>query len=209
MPTGYTAGILDGKITTFPQFAKLCMRAFGATIHMRDDDMEEEYKERTPGTYHTENLLKARQALIDVELLSDAEIISNQIAELKDSQQHYENAIIKIQADRIKLDEMLQEAQAWEPPTAEHAGIKEFMISQIKSTIDFDCSGNYYNEALLKVNYELETLSAASVRASIIEKANKDIAYHTKELNEEIERCNKANQWVADLLNSFNAVPAK
>lgn len=40
MPTGYTAGILDNKITTFSEFALLCSRAFGATIHMREDDLD-------------------------------------------------------------------------------------------------------------------------------------------------------------------------
>ena len=39
MPTGYTAGILEGKIKTFPEFAKICMRAFGAAIHMRDNGL--------------------------------------------------------------------------------------------------------------------------------------------------------------------------
>ena len=30
MPTGYTAGIIDGKTETFQDFEKQCMRAFGA-----------------------------------------------------------------------------------------------------------------------------------------------------------------------------------
>lgn len=37
MPTGYTAGIIDGKINTFRDFALVCVKAFGAAIHMRDE----------------------------------------------------------------------------------------------------------------------------------------------------------------------------
>ena len=32
MPTGYTAGIEDGKITTGKEFLKLCTRGFGIAI---------------------------------------------------------------------------------------------------------------------------------------------------------------------------------
>ena len=44
MPTGYTAGIIDGKTETFQEFAKQCMRNFGACIHMRDENMGKEYE---------------------------------------------------------------------------------------------------------------------------------------------------------------------
>ena len=37
MPTGYTADIQDGKITTLREYALSCARAFGALIMMRDD----------------------------------------------------------------------------------------------------------------------------------------------------------------------------
>ena len=46
MPTGYTAGIIDGKTETFQDFAKQCMRAFGVTIHMRDENMDKGYELR-------------------------------------------------------------------------------------------------------------------------------------------------------------------
>lgn len=29
MPTGYTADLVDGKMNTVEEYAKLCMRAFG------------------------------------------------------------------------------------------------------------------------------------------------------------------------------------
>lgn len=40
MPTGYTVGIADGKITTFEQYAMTCARAFGALVMMRDDPFD-------------------------------------------------------------------------------------------------------------------------------------------------------------------------
>ena len=37
MPTGYTAGVQDGSIKTFKDYASLCARAFTALIELRDE----------------------------------------------------------------------------------------------------------------------------------------------------------------------------
>ena len=39
MPTGYTAYIKDGDITTGKDFLKLCLRNFGVAIDMRDEPL--------------------------------------------------------------------------------------------------------------------------------------------------------------------------
>ena len=57
MPTGYTNGILNGEIKTFDEFAKQCIRAFGAAIHMRDDDFNKEYEKRKPDNYYINSFL--------------------------------------------------------------------------------------------------------------------------------------------------------
>lgn len=77
MPTGYTEGIMNGKITTFPQFAKLCMRAFGATIHLRDESLDSEYEPRVPSDYHSKEIERAKKNIIDAKKLSDEEIIDS------------------------------------------------------------------------------------------------------------------------------------
>jgi len=63
MPTGYTAGIINGETETFQDFAKDCMRAFGATMHMRDDDMDKDYVPRTPSDYHTKQIQSSEDNL--------------------------------------------------------------------------------------------------------------------------------------------------
>ena len=57
MPTGYTAGILDGTVKDFNEFAKKCSRAF--MIHLRDEPFDSEYKKREPSDYHSKNLKEA------------------------------------------------------------------------------------------------------------------------------------------------------
>ena len=40
MATGYTYPVVEGKITEFSEFALGCARAFGAFMHMRDDNSD-------------------------------------------------------------------------------------------------------------------------------------------------------------------------
>jgi hypothetical protein len=204
MPTGYTAGILDGKITTFSQFAKQCMRAFGATIHMRDDDMDAEYVKRTPSEYHIKEIEKAKQLLRDAETLSDETIIANKRAELEENKKYHIERIEKAKIAAKSLNAILKDVMAWQPPTSEHTGIKNFMIEQIQTTIDHDGSSDYNEDQLSKIEVELLTLNAKSIREGMIAKAKKDFKYHTKEYNEDVKRCEKSNQWVTDLIDSLS-----
>ena len=203
MPTGYTAGILDGKITTFQQFAKQCMRAFGATIHMRDDDMDAEFQKRTPSDYYINEISKAKKSLKDAEKLSDKVIISIKKKELEKDKKYHIKSIKKIKIDAKKMNKILKDIEAWQPPTSDHTGIKEFMIEQITTTIDFDCKTKYHDEGLAKIESELLKLNAKHIRKEMVAKAKKDLAYHTKQYNEDVERCNKSNKWVDDFISSL------
>jgi len=203
MPTGYTEGILDGKIATFPQFAKQCMRAFGATIHMRDDDMDAEITQRTPSNYLRTEIEKAKQLLKDSETLSDEVIIKNKKEKLEKNKEYHLKAIAKAKVDTKNMNNILKDVRKWQPPTPDHTGIKDFMIDQIKKTIDFDCKTKYHDEELAKIELDLLTLNASEIRKGMITNAKKDFEYNTKKYNEDVERCDKSNQWVADFIESL------
>jgi hypothetical protein len=203
MPTGYTAGIIDGKIKTFPEFAKLCMRAFGATIHMRDDSMEAEFVPREPSKYYTEQIEKANQQLKQARELSDKEIVSLRKSQLEESKKYHLESIERAKESRKALSEILMEAENYEPPTGNHIGIKEFMIQQVKDTIAQDCNTSYHDNNLEKIANELLSLNPAVIRFQMIADAEKNISYHKKESAEEVKRCNDSNKWVEDFLTSI------
>jgi hypothetical protein len=77
MPTGYTAGIIDGEITTFEQFATQCSRAFGATIHMRDNPLDSPYEPRTPSQYYVNSLQSQREKLEETKTMTDEAIVQD------------------------------------------------------------------------------------------------------------------------------------
>jgi hypothetical protein len=111
MPTAYTSGILDGKITTFPQFAKQCTRAFGATIHMRDDHMDAEIVPRTASDYYLNQMEEAKRLLKDAEILSDELIIENRKEELQKSKEYHLNAITKANVDTKNMENILKDVR--------------------------------------------------------------------------------------------------
>ncbi len=203
MPTGYTQGILDGSTKTFNDFAKLCMRAFGATIHMRDDSLDAEYVPDKPSEYHLKAIEQALQLLDDSKNLSDEEIIARRKANLEESKTYHLQSIEKAKEGLLKLTDFLEKAKEYEPPTYDHVGIKKFMIEQITGTIDWDTKTKYHDEALEKINAELSNLNAGDIRNGMKATAIKDLAYHETEHQKDIERIESRNKWVEDYINSL------
>lgn len=204
MPTGYTAGIIDGKITTFPQFAKRCMRAFGACMHMRDDNMDKEYEPRIPSDYHIKELEKARAKVKQVESLSDVQIVKIVTKKLEGEKSKHLEQIAEINKAKTKLEEILNKALEFKPPTAEHEALKLFMVDQLRITLDHDADPSYYEKRLAQIQVELKSINATQARLSMMEDANKNIAYHLERHEEEVKRCADSNAWVESLLGALN-----
>ena len=196
MPTGYTADVQDGKITEFADFAMACARAFGACISMRDDPHDAAIPDEfEPSDYNAKALADASIKLAALEALTPEE---------RQSAADNENAAaLKAwndrAADRIQRREryeaMLEKVNAWTPPTTDHDGLKEFMIEQLSSSIEFDCRDSYDKKPSPK--------GVADWYADAIASANNAIAYHAKAQAEEVERAQKRTNWVTDLRASL------
>lgn len=204
MPTGYTARIIDGKISNFQQFAKLCMRNFGATIHMRDESLDAEYTPRTPGTYYQDQIDKFNLELSIIKNMTAEEIISKKVKSLTESQEYHLNAINIANENRKILSALLEDARNFSPPTENHHGIKAFMIEQLESTIDFDCKTEYHEEKLREIKSQLENLDSETTIKELSEAAEKSLAYHKQSLKEEEDRCKESNDWVSEFLKAIN-----
>lgn len=206
MPTGYTIGIINGETKTFQEFAKQCMRAFGATIHMINESMDKEYEPRTPSDYHIKAIEEAKERLKQAETLTDAELIEMRIKKLEESKKYHLESIAKTKTVRAKLEEFLAQAIEFKAPTPEHEGLRKFMIEQLQSTIDFDGKTDYHDKALVEIQMELKNIDAKQIRFLMIAYAHTDITYHLKNHEEELKRCADANAWVETLLDSLACV---
>lgn len=203
MPTGYTAGILDGEIMTFEQFAKSCMRAFGATIHMRDEPHDKPYQKQTPSEYHKKSISKLEKRLKEIKELSDDQLKAKIIEDKKNELLDCEATIKERKEHRKKLNSMLKKARCWNPPTAEHLGIKNFMINQLTDTIKIDCAVPYYEKRIKEIDSFLNDFDVDEYRADEIEFIKNGIEYHQEEYEKDLERCETSNKWVEDFIESL------
>lgn len=203
MPTGYTAGIIDGKITNFSDFAKLCMRNFGATMHLRDEPLNAPYKPREISSYHDEKLKEAKFELTYLSELSDEQIIAKRKGEIEDEISRLNKYITECRVNKMRLENILSVATKWNPPTPEHSGIKEFMVQQLTDTITADADEAYWDDKKKELENELLFLKPSVLRKTYIDKCNWSVDYHAKELGAEILRVNNSNKWVEVFLQSL------
>jgi hypothetical protein len=203
MPTGYTAGIIDGEITTFPQFAKKCMRAFGATMHMRDDSLDEEYTPQKVDDFYYENLEKSKAKLKEVMDATDEEILKIHEDEVMPTMDYHKVEMNKETKNKEIIEKLYQEVEQWNPPTPEHEGIKMFMKEQLSKTMEYDAVPKYHKDELNRLIEEILSADEKLLREKFIKKHEKDIKYYTERVELMEKKVEDANKWVTDLLESL------
>lgn len=208
MPSGYTAYIYDSKDPDFREFTLLCSRAFGANVHQRDESLSSEIVLRTPSSYDFDNALERLDEIKKLAAMSDAEVLEK-IKE--DHQQKIDSCTKRIEDTRIleaKYNQMLQKVEAWQPPTADHQGLKDFMTKQIKESMAFDCGVDWHEKRLKE--YLLKNKGDATPdewRAANIAEAFESFARSSRHYSEELERCRQANSWILQLAESLQLSP--
>lgn len=204
MPTGYTAGIIDGEITTFEQFATQCTRAFGATIHMRDNPMDSPYEPRTPSDYHTNSIQSKRERLEEIESMSDEKIVEDFNTQLEEDLKYHQTKMEEDKRNLEKLNSMLESAKSWIPPTEDHQPFRNFMIEQIESTIKVDGDPSYHVNKMVGIKKQMEEgINPKEYREETIQEIKSQISYHETEYQKELVRCKDSNDWMDKFFESI------
>lgn len=195
MPTGYTAGVADGTITSFKEFALLCARAFGATITLRDEPMSSDIPEFEPSPYHAERLKELQKRKTEIVLMKTAQCYAEADAVFKRALDLHETRTEENRQRMERYRAMLEQAEAFEAPTDEHQAHKEFMVSQLRESMEFDDDSKFLKPP--------ERLSGEQWKSTSLEQVDREIAYHEKGWREEVERTNQRNAWVKALKDSL------
>lgn len=139
MATGYTWPVRNGEVT-FEEFVLDCARGFA--WWMRDSDSKTLTDPPIQNTYK-KFLEQEKTKLARLEALSAEEIM----AEHEEEYWNVRESNQRITTDDIQTKhrylEMLKKVEAWEPPSEIHEGLKNFMIEQLKSSIEFDCDSTF------------------------------------------------------------------
>jgi hypothetical protein len=193
MPTGYTAAIARG--ITFDQFVWDCARAFGALVMMRDEPQGTPIPARfEPSPYYATRVSEARAKLTHLRALTIEQAHAECVAEFQRELTSTSKRIQEKEELRAKYTAMLERVDAWQPPTPEHVGLKEFMQKQIRESIDWDCSTKYDTSPECKTTGAWHTLAIA--------KAELELNMAEQSLREEIERVESRNDWLSALRES-------
>ena len=200
MPTGYTAKIIEGEITDFKDFAKLCIRNFGATMHMRDDSLDSEYIPDEVPDFYKNNIKKSEEKIDEIKKMSDEDIINMENDRILDEIKYYKDKIEHIKKSYKILNDMLKKAKNFKLPSDDYFHYRSFLIEQLESTINQDCDIEYYEKNLNDLNKEYGTIKYPDIiRNEHIKNIENDIIYYKKTYNEQKKRVERNNKWVKEL----------
>ena len=196
MATGYTDGVRTGKVTDFREFALLCSRAMGALIEMKDDSFDADIPDvfQADIKYSEEEEAEAKDRLAWLmgltRLEQEGEVAkenAEQLAEWRES--------ISMQGTVCnRYVAMLDEVKSWNPPTCDHVGLKQFMESQLKESINHDCYA---------ADPEPVALTASEWFAREVATAARNLERAGKYKAEEIKKVNGRNAWIKALRESL------
>jgi vacuolar-type H+-ATPase subunit I/STV1 len=203
MPTGYTAGIIDGTIKTFKEYATQCMRAFGAAIHMRDDSMSSTYKPREVDTYHQKRLQEDHKSLLKLNKTTDEQLLIEARKDLEKYIEYHKNKKQEVEETKQKLESFLQQAEEYVPPTEDHEEYKMFLKQQLTETIKWVGNSEYHDKEIADLEKAIQNLSAVEVRKDRTETIQRSLNYHSENWEKELIRVKDANRWVEDAIKSL------
>lgn len=142
MPTGYTCCVVEEPGVTFPEFAMRCARAMGARamgalVSMREESLDARIPiEFVPDPYYRESLDKAEAKVRELEVMTVEEAARRAQDDFDYARRAYLESIARWKRETAAYEKMIGEVEAWEPPTKDHAGLKEFMLEQLRMSID-------------------------------------------------------------------------
>ncbi len=191
MPTGYTAKVQDGAM--FEEFVWACARGFGALISMRDDPVNAPIPEQfNASNYYQDALAKDLTRLEDLEAMRGAQATDAAAAAYAVKLREHQEHVAKNQRTRENYEAMVAKVKGWKPPSPKHEGLRDFMLEQLRSSIEFDC-------------YTIDPpkeLDSEAWLADALKSVRWSIDYHGKEEHKEQERTVSRNEWLRLLRES-------
>lgn len=203
MPTGYTAYIEDGEITTGKEFLKLCTRAFGIAIDVKDDPLSTPTPSSfEPSPFYKESYDRALKKLEEVNKMTFEEAKTQMRADYEKRISDYKAYAERESAMNEKYAKVRKEVEEWIPPTEEHEGLKKFALEQIDMCVT---KQEYIDEYLEKSKEEFDNSdeSVQNYINDVVDYYQRDIERSYKSWQEELERTRSKNEWMTKFLESL------
>lgn len=198
MPTGYTAPIEEQDGYTFKEYAMSCARAFGDLVMMRDEPMGAEIPDSfQPDTYYADSVKAATIELEKLHAMSAKERIAYGEERRASAIASATDGIASDEQKQLRYAAMKAEVLKWEPPSPDHVGMKEFMLSQINDSTQY--IGGYWNGVLTKA----KEATPLSFYVFDVKAATRRIETGVVEAAKETDRAAERTTWVRKLRESL------
>lgn len=199
MPTGYTAAVADGSITTLRDFALRCSRGMGALVTMRDEPFDAPVPTRLePSRWNEERLAETEAKLAELRAMGPGEKAEVAAAAQAKARASWREGQARKAEQRGRYQAMLERVKAWR---TEAEGIRSFMLEQLEMSIEGDCP------PIDEFDAEPPTQTADEWWRNALADAERLLAYHTRAHGEELERTAERNRWLAALWASLEPQP--
>lgn len=136
MATGYTWAVVKGSVS-FPVFARLCARAFGPLVTLRDEPLDaplpDVIEPRTAG--FDARIAELTADLARVEAMSADECAAAQERERETAAREAARYRERQELGNAHVAAMREQVEKWTPPTPEHDGLKSFMLQQLDVSV--------------------------------------------------------------------------
>lgn len=149
MPTGYTAYIEDGNITTGKEFLKLCLREFGIAVDMRDEPLSVPVPAHfEPDEWYKNHYMNMVKKLKESESLTFEEVKLRRQREHDKEVKSARRIIAQMTEVNERYKQIRKQIEAWTPPTEDYNGIKQFAIDQIEKSMNPEDHFDYYQKII-------------------------------------------------------------
>lgn len=198
MPTGYNEKVLDGE-EGFKEYALRCVHAF--TWEMRDMASGSPIPEPRRDTWAEEALEKLEQELREKREWTVEQWAAEEERERNETNREKRETLAKRAAVRDRIEKVLAQVEAYQPPSPAHEAYKKFMADQL--TLGLQHEGREYDP-----NWDAEVpkrnpLQYATEKLSFL----KHMVERYRESADEAEQKYKHNvEWRRLLLESLEGI---
>lgn len=191
--TGYTAGVIDGTITSLQGYAERCAAAF--LFCMRDSNSNQLPDEVPYSKYYECRLAQAEAEHARLASMTTDQKEAGWRTFMADQEQCLRDRLAENAAENERHARMRAEVLAWEAPS--HFGkLKEFMLQQLDVS---RCS----SQDDIRRFYALPKLSRDEWHAKALADVAKDVERYREEHQKEVAKAQRETQFIRDLRACF------
>lgn len=202
MPTGYTGYIKEGIITSGKDFLKLCTRALGVAIDLKDEPLDVPTPNHfEPDPYYENRYKESLKSRDKVYHMTFEEAKENLIKNFNDNKIKAKRCLTYYKDEDEKYLKVREEVEKWIPPTPEHEHLKNFCLEQI----DRSLNTFFYKWCEEEINKELDTSDDAVNKYIDILKddVDKEVNRAYEKWQAELKRVEEKTLWMKQFLDSL------